>query len=121
MNFRLPNQKLKSPMKNRFNQNKSGSPIVRKDLDEGVLGEANMDGSIYLSNKLKPGSPMEKKVLEHEMKHANDMKMGKLKYDDNSITYNGKKYERKNGKIKYNGKWMQEGAEGFPWEKRANK
>jgi len=55
------------------------------------------------------------------MKHANDMKMGKLKYDDNSITYNGKKYERKNGKIKYNGKWMQEGAEGFPWEKRANK
>jgi len=94
---------------------------MRKDLEDGVLGEANMDGSIYLSNKLKPGSRMEKEVLEHELNHLKDMKMGKLKYDDDSITYNGKTYPRKDGKIKYNGKWMQEGASGFPWEKKANK
>ena len=120
MAFRLPNQKLRSPIK-KMGNNKSSIPIERRDLEPGVMGEANMDGSIYLSNKLKKGSPMEKEVLEHEMKHFNDMKMGKLKYDDNSITYNGKKYARKNGKINYNGKWMQEGASGFPWEKRANK
>ena len=35
------------------------------------------------------------------------------------ITAKGTK--EKNGKIKYNGKWMQEGASGFPWEKKANK
>tara|TARA_R100000742_G_C4250050_1_gene68459 strand:- start:14 stop:391 length:378 start_codon:yes stop_codon:yes gene_type:complete len=124
--FRLPNQKLRSisPAKSRFNRGDlaaSGTPIMRKDLEDGVLGEANMDGSIYLSNKLKPGSRMEKEVLEHELNHLKDMKMGKLKYDDDSITYNGKTYPRKDGKIKYNGKWMQEGASGFPWEKKANK
>ena len=122
--FRLPNQKLKSPMKSRFNKNTrviGGSPIIRKDLGKNILGEANMDGSIYISKDVPPGSPLEKEVLDHELHHAKDMKMGKLKYDDNSITYNGKTYPRKNGKIKYNGKWMQEGASGFPWEKSANK
>ena len=117
--FKLPNQKLRSPMKARFNKEKAsipGNPVLRKDLDPGVLGEANMDGSIYLSNNIEPGSPLEKEVLEHEMKHANEMKLGKLSYDDDSITHNGKKYERKNGKIKYKGKWKPEGSEGFPWE-----
>ena len=125
--FKLPNQKLKrkwnsiysdSPIKKRVI---GGSRIIRKDLGEGILGEANMDGSIYISKNVKPGSPLEKEVLEHELHHAKDMKMGKLKYDDDSITYNGKTYPRKDGKIKYNGKWMQEGASGFPWEKSANK
>ena len=120
MAFRLPNHKLRSPIR-KMGNSKSSTPIERRDLEPGVMGEANMDGSIYLSNKLKKGSPMEKEVLQHEMKHLNDMKMGKLKYDDNSITYNGKKYARKNGKINYNGKWMQEGASGFPWERKANK
>ena len=31
-----------------------GTPIIRKDLESGVLGEANMDGSIYVNNKLDP-------------------------------------------------------------------
>ena len=99
----------------------SGNPVIRKKLDEGILGEANMDGSIYISKDVPPGSPLEKEVLDHELHHAKDMKMGKLKYDDDSITYNGRTYPRKDGKIKYNGKWMQEGASGFPWEKSANK
>ena len=98
-----------------------GTPVIRKPLGEGIMGEANMDGSIYISKDVPPGSPLEKEVLDHELHHAKDMKMGKLKYDDNSITYNGKSYPRKDGKIKYNGKWMQEGASGFPWEKSANK
>jgi len=119
--FKLPNQRLKSPIKNRFNKNKSGTPVFRKKLGEGILGEANMDGSVYISKDVPAGSSLEKKVLEHEIEHIKDMKTGKLKYDDNSITYNGKKYERKDGKIKYNGKWMQEGSSGFPWEKKANK
>ena len=35
--------------------------------------------------------------------------------------YKGKKYERKDGKIKYKGKWIEEGYKDFPWEKRAYK
>ena len=27
-----------------------GTPVIRKNLEEGVLGEANMDGSIYISS-----------------------------------------------------------------------
>ena len=33
--------------------------------------------------------------------------------------WNGKKYERKNGKIKYKGKWYIEGHPSLPWEKKA--
>ena len=29
---------------------------------------------------------------------------------------NGKRYERRNGKIRFNGKWMDEGDHNFPWE-----
>ena len=101
----------------------TGNPVIRKSLEEGVLGEANMDGSIYLSDKIQPGSFEERKVLMHEMQHATDMKVGKLAYDDNSIRYNGITYPREtiNGKdmIKVDGKWTEAGGD-FPWEKDAN-
>tara|TARA_B110000211_G_scaffold224016_1_gene274606 strand:- start:82 stop:492 length:411 start_codon:yes stop_codon:yes gene_type:complete len=101
----------------------AGTPVIRKSLEKGVLGEANMDGSIYLSDKIQPGSFEERKVLMHEMQHATDMKVGKLAYDDNSIRYNGITYPREtiNGKdmIKVDGKWTEAGGD-FPWEKDAN-
>jgi hypothetical protein len=31
-----------------------GTPVIRKPLAEGILGEANMDGSIYISDKIIP-------------------------------------------------------------------
>ena len=101
-----------------------GTPIIRKPLDEGILGEANMDGSIYISDKIIPGSEEERQVINHEMRHATDMKIGKLSYTDDYIMYNGEKFERKN----INGKDMiivdavakEAGSEGFPWEKDAN-
>ncbi len=79
-----------------------GTPVIRKNLAEGVLGEANMDGSIYISNKVIPGSKEEKQVINHEMRHATDMKIGKLAYGDDFVKYNGKTYPRKtiNGKDK---------------------
>ena len=80
------------------------------------MAEANNDGSIFLSNKVEPGSAEERKILMHEMKHLVDMKVGKLAYTDNDITWMGESYERKNGKIKYNGKWSPEGSTDFPWE-----
>ena len=36
-----------------------GTPVIRKDLAPGILGEANMDGSIYISNTIEPGSKQE--------------------------------------------------------------
>ena len=50
------------------------------------------------------------------MRHLTEMKIGKLKYDDNFIMYNGQQYQRKQGKILFNGEWMPEGSKDFPWE-----
>ena len=101
-----------------------GTPIIRTDLEEGVFGEANMDGSIFISNELEPNSFQERQTIIHEMRHATDMKLGKLSYDDNHIMYNGERFERKdiNGvdSILVDGEWKQAGDDGFPWEDDAN-
>jgi len=101
-----------------------GTPVIRKPLDEGILGEANMDGTIFISDKIVPGSEEERQVVNHEMRHATDMKLGKLAYSDDSVTYNGQVYPRKtiNGKdmIIVDGVAKEAGSEGFPWEKEAN-
>tara|TARA_R100000988_G_scaffold78416_2_gene42231 strand:+ start:220 stop:612 length:393 start_codon:yes stop_codon:yes gene_type:complete len=93
-----------------------GTPVLRKNLEGGIMGEANSDGSIFISDKLVPGSMEEQHVLMHEMVHQTDMKIGKLAYDDNYIKWNGRVYERKNGMINYNGEMLPEGSKEFPWE-----
>ena len=95
--------------------------IVRKDLDPGILGEANMDGSIFIDKDVPKGSALEKRVIRHEGVHAKEMKQGKIAYGDDYVRDGNKTYHRKDGKIKYNGKWHEEGSNVFPWEKRAKK
>ena len=95
--------------------------IIRKDLDSGVLGEANMDGSIFIDKDVPKGSALEKRVIRHESVHAKEMKQGKIAYGDDYVRDGDKTYHRKDGKIKYNGKWHEEGSNVFPWEKRAKK
>ena len=101
-----------------------GTPVIRKPLAEGILGEANMDGSIYISDKIQPGSMEERQVINHEMRHATDMKIGKLSYGDDFVKYNGVTYERKtiNGKdmIIVDGEAKEAGSHDFPWENDAN-
>jgi len=100
-----------------------GHEVIRKNLGPDVLGEANMDGTIFISNKIQPGSHEEGQVLLHEMRHATDMKLGKLAYNDDSVYYDGVTYPRETigGKdmIKVDGKWKEAGDD-FPWEKTAN-
>ena len=101
-----------------------GTPVIRKPLEEGVLGEANMDGSIYISDKIIPGSEEERQVINHEMVHSTDMRIGKLAYGDNFVKYNGVTYPR----VTIDGKDMiivegiakEAGSGDFPWEKEAN-
>jgi hypothetical protein len=101
-----------------------GTPVIRKDLEPGVLGEANMDGSIYISNKIEPGSYQERHTVSHEMRHATDMKIGKLAYADDHIKYNGETFPRETidgmDMILVDGKWKEAGDTGFPWENDAN-
>ena len=101
-----------------------GTPIIRKDLGSGIGGEANMDGSIYISDKLVPGSFEERQVINHEMRHATDIKVGKLEYGDYHIKYNGEIFKRETIKgkdmILVDGEWKEAGSHDFPWEVDAN-
>ena len=101
-----------------------GTPVIRTNLEEGVLGEANMDGSIYINENIALDSFEERQVINHEMRHATDMKIGKLEYGDDYIKYNGEEFAREtiDGKdmIKVDGKWKEAGDDGFPWENEAN-
>ena len=99
------------------NSSVPGTPVLRKELEGGILGESNNDGSIFISNKLIPGSPEETHVIMHEMVHQTDMKIGKLAYSDNHLKWNGEIYNRQDGMIEYEGQWMPEGSKDFPWEK----
>ena len=77
-----------------------GTPVIRKPLGEGIMGEANMDGSIYINKNIIPGSKEEKEVINHEMRHSTDMKIGKLSYGDNFVQFNGVTYPRETITVK---------------------
>ena len=101
-----------------------GTPVIRKPLGEGIMGEANMDGTIFINNNIIPGSQEEAEVINHEMRHATDIKVGKLAYGDNFVKFNGVVYPRKtiNGKdmIIVDGVAKEAGSHNFPWEDDAN-
>jgi len=101
-----------------------GTPVIRVPLEEGVLGEANMDGSIYINELIEPGSFDDRQTISHEMRHATDMRLGKLAYTDNNITYNGEEFLRMDidgvDSILVDGEWKEAGDTGFPWENDAN-
>ena len=128
--FQANNGEIKTKLSFRRNQQATipGTPVIAKSLGDGdrfeILGEANMDGSIFISDKLIPGSYEYNKTLNHEMRHATDMKLGKLSYDDDHVMYNGERFERQDidgvDSILVDGKWKEAGDTGFPWENDAN-
>ena len=101
-----------------------GTPIIRVPLEDGVLGEANMDGSIYINELLQPDSVEERQTITHEMRHATDIKIGKLEYADDYIKYNGETFTRETRRgrdmILVDGEWKEAGSRDFPWENDAN-
>jgi hypothetical protein len=86
------------------------TPIYQVDMEEGVLGMANNNGTILINKYLNPSQC--KKVIDHEMIHIDQIKRGDLDYDDNNVYWKGKKYSRAQ---------MKEGAKNLPWEAEAYK
>jgi hypothetical protein len=93
----------------RQTQNPFNSPVVKVDMEDGVLGKANKDGTIHINKDVNDPKQI-KEIVEHESVHIDQMKRGDLSYDDNSVTWKGKKYSRAK---------MNEGAKNLPWEKEA--
>ena len=102
------------------------TPVFVKDLEEGVLGEANNDGTIYIDKSLQGKRKQE--VVNHEKKHREQMLQNRLYYDDNIVTWKKdtksptRVYVRDQGDIvnPVTGKRDIEGGN-FEWEKEADK
>ena len=93
------------------NKVKSGKiPVIKKELEDGVIAEANNDGTIYLDKDVKDGSPLAKEAIAHEMVHMDQMARGDLNYNDDKVFWKGKQYDRDD---------MNEGSKELPWEKEA--
>ena len=86
------------------------TPIYHVDMEEGVMGKANNNGTIIINKDLDP--KMLDKVVKHEMVHIDQMKRGDLDYDDKNVYWKGKVYPRAK---------MNEGAKNLPWEDEAYK
>ena len=85
------------------------TPIYRVDMEDGVLGKANNNGTIIINKDIKDPKQVDD-VIEHEKVHIDQMRRGDLDYDDNNVYWKGKKYSRAQ---------MKEGAKNLPWEKEA--
>ena len=111
-----------------------GNPIIRMPLEEGVFAEANgpnhdeHPNSIYINEKVDINTPMAEFALNHEMRHLTAMKISpnKLSYTDDSVTYEGDVYPRKDRYGKdmiqdiHTGEWKESGHPEWPWERDAN-
>jgi len=86
---------------------RSSAPIRKVDMEDGVLGKANRDGTIDINKDIKDPQ-QEKEVVEHEKLHLDQMERGDLDYDDKNVYWKGKTYPRSK---------MNEGAKNLPWEK----
>ena len=99
---------MAKPITNRVKMGQT--PVIRKDLEGGVIAEANNDGTIYIDKDVKKGSALEREAVAHEKIHLDQMNRGDLGYDDDCVYWKGKAYPRAN---------MNEGAKNLPWEKEA--
>ena len=86
------------------------TPIYNIDMEDGVMGKANNNGSIVLNKDLDPSQVDD--VVAHEKIHLEQMERGDLDYDNENVYWKGKKYSRSQ---------MAEGAKDLPWEAEAYK
>ena len=86
------------------------TPIYHVDMEEGVMGKANNNGTIIVNKDLDPSQI--DNVVAHEKIHIEQMRRGDLDYDNENVYWKGKTYSRDD---------MAEGAKDLPWEAEAYK
>ena len=64
--------------------NCDNTPIYRVDMEDGVMGKANNNGTIIINKDLDPSQIDD--VVAHEQVHLDQMKRGDLDYDDNNVS-----------------------------------
>lgn len=101
---------------NRNFKSSKNTQIFRKKLSDGVLGEANMDGSIYIDKSVPKN--MVDYVANHEAQHRTAIEIGSETFDDNNVYFNGQVWPRMNGYVMNpnTGEKLPEGDKRLPWE-----
>ena len=82
-----------------------GRPVFEKDLEEGVIAEANRDGTTFVEKDASEEQKAE--GIEHENMHHDQMSQNLLGYTDDTLTWKGKTIARKE---------LDEGNAKYPWE-----
>ena len=119
MAFKLGNKPLPGIAHGGDINKKHKFKIEHKKLGKGVTAEAISENKIVIDKDVPKDSKLYKEAIAHEAVHAKEMAEGRIAYGDDWVRSDGKTYPRKNGKIKYNGEWHEEGSSAFPWEQRA--
>ena len=90
-----------------------GRPVFEKDLEPGIVAEANMDRTTFVD---KDATDKEKKLaVQHEDLPHDQVQRNELGYDDNYVYWKGKRIRRgSNGNLADGTK---EGDHNLPWEK----
>ena len=84
------------------------TPVYQQEMEDGVMGMAQKNGSVIINKNLKP--EVQKDVLRHEKVHLKQMEDGDLDYDEKYVYWKGKKISRST---------FNEGDKSLPWEKPA--
>jgi len=90
------------------------TPVFKKDLEGGVMAEANRDGTIFVQKGLSNKQTQD--AVEHEQVHLDQIAMGRLQYNDDTVTW--KKDTRSPARV-YQRANMNEGNPNFEWEQEA--
>lgn len=114
MAFKL---KTKNDIFNLHHSSEFGKPVILKDdLEKGIEGEANRDGTIFVNSKMS-----DKKIEEavnHEKVHLDQMAQGRLQYDNDTVKW---KRDTQSPMKVYKRSEMNEGHPDFEWEAEAYK
>jgi hypothetical protein len=87
------------------------TPVYEVPFDNpDLVAKANKAGTIIVNKDRVGDKKLMDEAMSHEKQHLKDMQDGKLDYDNLSVTFKGKRYDRDS---------FDEGNENLPWEKRA--
>ena len=108
---------------NRGYKTPDNTNLFKKNMEDGALAQANMDGSIDIDVSVDMNSKEAERIIRHEQAHLQQMEEGRAAYGDNWVMWEGNVYFRKeedgvpiiDGP---NGRWP-EGHPMHPWEAEA--
>ena len=110
---------------NRGFKTPNNTNLFKKNMEDGALAQANMDGSIDIDVSVDINSKEAQRIIRHEEAHLQQMEEGRAAYGDNWVMWEDKIYFRKeeNGIPVIDGPngRFEEGDERHPWEQEAIK